>query len=255
MVSPLAGFRKEAVVVNAGGVQIALDIDLRVFAFELQHFQKQIPFAISRTVNAMLLDAQGTVQDQLPRSFTMRPGAVRKGKPWIAHGIQVELSGYRHAEKEGKIGSIDRYMEAQAVGGAKTPFSASHVAIPMVGRGAPRPTLKDITRPSTWPRNIVKRKGTSFAAQKRTPNMLVKGQAFEGVINGLRGIWQPNYVGAGVRGGERGWLRLLWALKPRVKIDARWPLKEEVEYISAARFEDHARDQIRHALATRTPGH
>lgn len=254
----MAARGKDKVTVNAGGLQIGLDIDLRVFAFELQHFQKQIPFAISRTINAMLLDAQEIVRDQLPRSFTMRPGAVRKGMPWVGLGIQVQLSDYRHGGKEGKIGSVDRYMEAQAVGGYKTPHSAGNVAIPMVGRGAPRPTLKDITRPSSWPGNITRattRRGNAMTRRKYDPAALVKGQAFEDTIKGVRGIWQPHYVGGAVRGGERGWLRLLWRLKPRVKIDARWPFKEEVEYVANARFEDHARDQIRHALETRTPGH
>jgi len=179
--------------------------------------EKQIPFAIASALTKTVIDAQKFVRGKLAESFTIR-------SPWVAKGIRITPA--TKTTLAAAVGSVDPFMERQAVGGEKTAKSGA-VAIPQVGRGRPRTTIKSATRPAKWPK-----------AQLRRPTV------FAGSVAGRPGVWQRVKVDGKPR------LRLLYWLRPSVEVKPRWPLLAEVETVVRTRWPTNATNAIGRALRT-----
>lgn len=196
------------------GVNLALNLRLDTSAFDrgLRGFEKQIPYAIAVALTRTAKDARAFVAERLSDHFVIRG-------PFITRGVRYDPA--RKTSLRATVGSVDAFMEAQAVGGIKHARGGREIGIPLVGRGQPRPTLKSVTRPAKWPGAYL-RKGTGFLRE----------------VGGLRGIWSS----------KTG--RLLYALRRSVKIPARWPLEAEVLSVVADKWATHTASALEHALKT-----
>ncbi len=204
-------------------MDIKVKADDSAFRRAMQGFEKQIPYAIARALTATAQDAQTVLKARLDHDFTIRT-------PWVAKGIRIEAA--KKSNIRAVVGSVDKFMEPQAVGGTKKPHEGKLVGIPLVGKGLPRPGIKSVTRPSKWPGAYTE-----------------KGKAFVGSpFGGDEGVWQRVTKGRGK--DRREGLRLLYVMKPEVRLEARWPVQGIVNEVVAARWDDHTVSAIREALDT-----
>ncbi len=197
-------------------------VDARVFTKAMEGFGKQVPYAIARALTSTALDSKTVLQARLPSHFTIRSDWERKG---------IRIDAAKKTNLTATVGSIHDYMDEQAVGGTKK-ARGKYVGIPMEGRGLPRATEKSPTRPSKWPGAY-----------------LAKGKAFVGSpFGGDDAVWQRVRKGRGKKAKDG--LRLLYLMQESVKVPARWPIRQEVEEVVAARWADHTVSAIREALDT-----
>lgn len=192
-------------------------IDTRDFVRQMRGFTQQIPFAVSVALNATAKEAVGFVRSNLTGTFVIR-------SKWVASGVTFNPSSKRNLSVE--IGSRQPYMEAQAVGGKKTPTKGKTVGIPQVGPGRVRRTIKTPTRPGKFPGALAKKPGI-FIASVRFPES--------------PGVWQR------LRSGR---LRLLYSLQPSVTVKPRWDLAGQVGQVVRDRFPDNAVRAMERALQT-----
>lgn len=204
-------------------MNITIKVDDSTFRRAMQGFERQIPYAIARALTATAKDAQAALKAHLDKHFTVRT-------PWVAKGIRIEPA--KKSNLRAVVGSVDKFMEPQAVGGVKKPHEGRMVGIPLVGKGLPRPSIKSVTRPSKWPGGYTAR-GDAFVGKLRTDE---------------EAVWQRVLKGKGK--DRREGLRLLYVMKPEVRLEPRWPIRETVEETVAARWEDNARAAIREAIDT-----
>ena len=207
----------------ADGIDIKVKVDTRAFAKAMKGFEKHMPFAIALALTRTAADCQTVLKSRLDSSFTVRT-------PWVAKGIRIE--GATKTNLRAKVGSIDRFMEPQAIGGGKKPHEGKLVGVPMVGRGLPRSNLKSVTRPSKWPGGYMAT-GKTFIGTLRTDE---------------DALWARITRGKGKN--RREGLRLLYVMKPEVHIPARWPIRAVVGEVVANRWPDHTLAAIKQAIDT-----
>lgn len=217
-------------------IKLEIKIDHKRVARQLGAFVKQTPFALSYGMNLTAGDAVKTIRTDLHRFFTVR-------NAWTAKGVSFKPSTKRNLNVE--IGSKDEYMVAQALGGRKKAKAGGDVAIPLVGRGKPRSSIRSKTPPSKWPKAVTGPSHGSFVGTIKTR----KGP--------VRGVWRRIYRNK--RSGKiaqkkteqsRPGLFLLYQLKGDVKIDKRWPLKRQVETVWAARWPANIKKAMDYAVRT-----
>lgn len=239
----------------ANGIDIR--IDTQPFVEGLREFSRQVPFAVSFAMNQTGKDALAYMRSDVQRIFTIRTNLDRLGinAKWSTkHDLSLVL------------GSEFNISALQVLGGMKTGKGGHDVAVPMVGPGSPRPTITSMTRPSKWPKAQLAESTGTFIGNAKTK----KGE--------VRGVWRRVYrdavtgkiVGGSVRDVRRAsdlktrasilvtgkehrirrGLKLLYELLPSVHIDARWPMREQVEHVFAGRFPVHAQEAIEYAIKT-----
>jgi len=213
-------------------------VDTAPFVEGLREFVRQVPFAMSFAMNSTGKDALAYMRSDVQRIFTIRTNLDRLGinAKWSTkHDLSLVL------------GSEFNISVLEVLGGMKTGKGGHDVAVPMVGPGAPRPTITAMTRPSKWPKAQLADSSGTFIGTVKTK----KGD--------VRGVWRrvgrSEATGKIVRGGGKGkgarhGLKLLYELLPSVNIDARWPMKEQVEHVWAGRFPVHAQEAIEYAIRT-----
>ena len=195
----------------------SVKVEDREFRRAMGHLERQMPYATARALTSTALDAQTVVKARLSRHFSIRA-------PWVARGIRIDPAKKNRLYAE--VGSVDEFMRSQATGGVEK----GRQAIPMVGKGRPRPNVKAVTRKSRWPGALLKK-----------PNTFV-GSPF----GRTEAVWERIKKGKGKAGG----LRLLYTLPESVKIPKRWPLQDEVREVVAKRWADHTASAIKEALDT-----
>lgn len=206
-------------------VGLAIKIDASEFERAMRGFERQIPFAIALALTRTAQDAQAVVKAHLGDEFTIRT-------PWIAKGIRIQAA--KKADLAATVGSVDRFMEPQAVGGIKTALKGKMVGVPMVGKGRPRPTIKAVTRPSKWPGALTKKANVFYGVAGYKPGTL--------------GVWQR--VTRKTEGGKVRGLRLLYALVEKAKILPHWPIKDQVEDVVRQRWAHNTIAAMEHAIKT-----
>jgi hypothetical protein len=198
-------------------VDFRVTFDVKPFARWLDHeIARQIPFATALALTRVAKIAQGVVRAELPRHFTIRT-------PFVAKGIRIRAATKSRLFAE--VGSKDRFMRAQALGGTKTAKEGSHVAIPVGARTTPT----SVTRKGKWPGRLLSRK-RHFVAP---------------LPSGAAGIWR--------RKGPKRRPRLIlqYILSKQAKIQARWPLFATVERVVAAVWQREALKAFDQAFKSR----
>ena len=196
-------------------MDVRIKVDVREVERWLTHARRQIPYALSKAINDTLFDARQALVAELPAYMTIR-------NRWTERGMRVAKAS--KATSTGAVGSMREYMRAQVEGGKK------HGAVPLVGRGRPRPQLKSTTPPSRWPRA-----------------MATRPQVFVGPAGHSRtvGVWQRLPRRAG---GPQ--LRLLYRLPRQVAVKPRYPLAKIVRQVVQSRWAEHCRRAAARALET-----
>jgi len=204
---------------------LGVKVDARVFLRAMKGAERQTPYAQAKALTATAKDAQTVVRYRLDDDLTIRTH-------WIARGIRIRPATKTNLSAE--VGSVDYFMLAQGVGGKRAAKSDHGIAVPMVGRGLPRATIKSTTRPSRWPGALMQKKRSIFI-----------GDPFG---TGTEGLWEKVVKGRGK--ARKPGLRLLYSFVDEAQIPERWHLLQTVEEVVAERWFDHAESAIREALDT-----
>jgi hypothetical protein len=158
--------------------------------------EKQVPFALARSLTVTARDAQVDVKADLPTKFTLR-------NTWTARGIRITPA--RKGTPEAVVGSLEPYMARQETGGNRRPRSHSKIAVPATKQSRVIPKSK---RP---------------AALKGKPRV------FKIVTRFGAGIVQRE-------GKKRYPLKFLYWLKRGVRVKPRFGFKAEVSDTVEKRF-------------------
>jgi len=204
-------------------------VDDKAFRRQMGHCVKQIPYATSKAVNDTAWDSRKALARGLSSVFTTRTKWLDKGSAEEG-GLRVEKATKKTLWAE--VGSRDPFMRTQAVGGERL-HKGQMQAVPLVGKGRPRATSRSLTRPSRWPGALLRKSG---------------GKTFIGdpFKSGKQGVW-ARFAPTRKR---KGWLRLLYNLENKIEIKARWPIKQTVTAVVAARWPVNAIAAIKHAIDT-----
>lgn len=161
----------------------------------------QLPFATALALTRTAQSVQDVARQRLDQVFTIRNN-------WVSKGIQVEAANKRDGfyRMAAKVGSVDKFMVAQELGGEKRPRSGRAVSVPLDIRRS----KKDVTRPSKWPGKLLKGKG---GKRKYFVRELASGE-FKGRMAVLRRVGRDAYP-----------LQVLYLFEPEVEIKPRWQLR------------------------------
>lgn len=198
-------------------VDFRVTFDVKPFARWLdREIAKQIPFATALALTRTAKIAQSVVRAELPQHFRIRTGFVAKG---------IRIRSATKSRLFAEVGSKDRFMKAQALGGTKIAQEGAHVAIPIGARKTP----DSVTRKGKWP-----------------TRMLTKKRHFVAPLpSGVDGVWR--------RKGPKKRPRLIlqYILAKEAKIKKRWPLFETVERVVAAVWQREALKAFADAFKSR----
>jgi hypothetical protein len=104
------------------GIKIRVIDDVERFTRNMDDAaRRQVPFAIARALTWTAKDAQGDVQADLPKRFTLRNN-------WVKNGIRITPA--TKASPQAVVGSLEPFMERQETGGAKRSRGGHRVAVP-----------------------------------------------------------------------------------------------------------------------------
>lgn len=193
----------------------------------LSHLPEQVGYALSRALNETAWQARQRLVADLPETFTIR-------NKWTERGINVKKS--TKANLVAAVGSTRDYMVAQAEGEVRQ----ERLAVPLVGDGRPRVTIKDTTPPRKWPKSLARRRNVFIG---------VAGLGW-GKGGGTHGVWQRTGKPP-VRSREaKTGLRLLYRFPQEVKVKPRWPLKETVEQVVSEVWPEAVTKAVANAIET-----
>lgn len=132
------------------GIRITVRNDFAKTAAKLKAMaKKQVPFAISLTLNQLAREVQAEVKNQIPKNFNLR-------RKWIVNGIRVKSSTKKSLEAA--VFSRDKIMNKHEFGGSKT---SSTTKVWKVGNKVAIPTAlakggraHGIVPEKFWPENL-----------------------------------------------------------------------------------------------------
>lgn len=163
---------------------------------------KQLPFAISRTINDTLKVAQTQFLATLPSHFTLRGKNGNSTKPGTALGFNIKFAS--KSNLVGTLGSRANWWPLQETGGVKR-AEGHRLAIPEIGTA--RPTKTEIIPAKFKPRRLLANTGDTLrgrGGKTRTVKRGVGGFIFK-LHDGRTGVFARI-------GNEE--LRLWYMLKP-----------------------------------------
>jgi hypothetical protein len=100
---------------------------------------KQIPFAVAKTLTWLALDSQKEVRREMPHSFIIRSNRVLQG---------IRITPATKQTNTSVVGSIDDFMALQQTGGVKKPKrTAKNVSIPKSIRASERELIPKRKKP------------------------------------------------------------------------------------------------------------
>lgn len=193
---------------------ISIQIDTGPIVRALEGSTKQIPFAIASALTATAKAGQAEIVDTLGEDMTIRNG-------WTAKGIRIEPA--RKDKLEAAVGSRDRFMALQALGGEREGKDGHAQAIPV----GIRPTPQALTPRSKWPGKMLQKRAVFMAKTH----------------SGRLGIWR--------RTGKAGYpiALLYWIQRGAVHVKARWHLAERFGATAAKVWPGLATAAIERAVA------
>lgn len=199
-------------------MQVSIDTN----ALELKNFlnnvaRQQLPFALSKTVNALAFEARKVEQMKLDDYFEIRTNWLKKkgGMPVIAS------SKNQFPDIHAILGVKDEIAALNATGGVRPGRSAVPLSDDVSGIGvSTREQLNPSKRtlgPGKFPSRIVKK------GPRRTSRRKLKPKPFYATTgSGTKGV----FIRTG--GGNRK-MKALYLFKDRVVINKTWPLIANVE--------------------------
>lgn len=179
-----------------------------------RNWQKQIPYALSQALNGTVLAAQGQLRKDLGKRFIIRSN-------WVSKGLQTRFATKR--DLTAVIGSKDPFMREQELGGDKT-AQQQGMAVP-IGPGGKSPAfrgagLRGKTLKSRWPSALP---GTfTIRTDEGQDLVMQRTERYRSASKGRKG-------GFSIVRNDR--VRVLYTLKKRVKIKARWGMRVSVALI------------------------
>ena len=107
-------------------MEVSLKSNIKEFTKQLDHIQKQqVPYATSRALNDVAVDAQESVVAAIPNVFNNRKKWWLKQQPT---GVKVRFS--KKTDLKASVYSKAYFAEMQEKGGTKTPRASRNLAIP-----------------------------------------------------------------------------------------------------------------------------
>lgn len=217
----------------------------------------QLPFATALTLTRLAQGYREEAKKNLPGKFTIRTG-------WIAKGFRVKTATKR--DLSSAVSQLDPFMALQETGGEKRPTARSTVAVPVQmdrqGHPGARPDPEDVTRPSKWPGALLQGK-RGFIVRLRTGDELVLRRIRRGRKKVRARDAAGHFIassGARRRKGGPKQLRkmgqqdprvsVMYLLKRRVKIRARWGFREAAAQYASREFPTLFRAAWAEALRT-----
>lgn len=200
-------------------------LNIETNALELSDFisgiaRKQLPFALSKTLNGLAYDVRDKEQDNLDQYFTIRSNWLHK------KGAMPVVRSHKNQfpDMHAVLAVRDEVAAMNVTGGTKK--AGSHdMAVPI--EGVTRPFLnpgKETLTKKTWPSRIVKK-----PTRTRRTGRNKKPKPFWGETkSGHKAVFIR-------KGKERSLLRTLYMLKSSVSIQkGKWPLIDNVaDYVDA----------------------
>ena len=193
--------------------------------------REQVPFAIAKALTDTAKEAQATIRQELPQRFTIRT-------PWVAKGIRI-----RSATKQSltaMVYDVDPFMRIQETGGTKASINrrvfdfGDMLAIPVDARRSKR----DVVRKEDWPQNLIE----PFIITAKDGRKYLAVHSLAKKVRGQRGKFT---IGKDVGGN-----RIMYVLKPRVQVPARFGFAETVRKVVVEKFSANLRQSIQLAMAT-----
>lgn len=233
---------------------LTLRVDVQRFERDMQGFERNIPFAISVSLNRTADEAVKELKASADEDLTIRT-------PWVARGIRFQRSTKKDLIV--RVGSVDEFMAGQVLGGKRQDdpgASKPSEAIPMTGRGRPRSTEQSVTRPAKWPGALAERPNTFIGVVKTK-------------VGPLEGVWERIQKKKNIRrqgqwsyvDGKKVWhggrqhvrerkslksVRLLYLFEWKVDLKPKWMLLERVQKTFGERWEGQAVKAMKEAIET-----
>lgn len=215
-------------------IKVNVKVDTKLFDGQMKGFVKQVPFALSRSLNMTAKAALPDLKKSVKHDLIVR-------SPWVPKGIQMRAS--TKTSLEASVGSVDDFMVKQVEGGTKQAQSGK-LAIPLVGQGRGRARKKSITAPDNWPGALAKSDPDVFVgaagyrgkgAKKRKSKRYNKIKTFSDAERGTFAVWRRR---------PKHKLRMVYAFKKQVEVQGRW----DVESIVAASVKEHWPEEVKKAI-------
>jgi hypothetical protein len=199
---------------------------------ELGNVEKQIPFALSRTINRLAdLVLQHTTGELLPRKFTIRSAWW---KPNMKYGFRVRRSS--KSNLTASVKSAADWLPQQEIGGAKT-TSGHRLAIP-TAFWKPR---QEIMRREKKPRAVLAKADFTRKTKGAIRSISsIKSRGFESTINAKSGIWVRTIPGP----------MMLFKLQPSVQIHPRLEFVATESTIVQIALQRTLEEELRAALTS-----
>lgn len=216
-------------------------VDIKQFDAELakveKQWMKQIPFAISRTINAIAYKTQrDTIDRLLPQRFFLRNDWWRPGRKT---GVNYFPSNKKQTPIQAKVNTLAWFMQMQEDGGIKKPRPGQEY-IPVPTRNA-QPNITEMIRPN--------RRFKALAGAGRAGRMTLthKGSPW---IHSLRN-GKPSVA---IRlTSERLPIAVMYIGKSSIKIKPRFGFKDNAQRICDRNFQEIFRREWAAAIATANP--
>ena len=182
--------------------------------------KRQMPFAISRAINDVAIDARRNVVQKFPRHFKVRRKNLAKSAIWVkrSHKNQKPITAIVGTRKWAE------FLTLQAIGGTKKAKRGHRLTIP--------------TR-------LVKRTSTGRIRKADKPRTLRDKPGFQAkeLEEKQRITVRPKR-----RRKTTGKLGIFSLLRKRVKIRKRWPIRREVKEVAARRIGPAFELRLRQAI-------
>ncbi|MHC4711977.1 MAG: hypothetical protein ACYTAN_01725 [Planctomycetota bacterium] len=184
--------------------------------------RRQVPFATSRTLNVLALEAQEAVREGLPRRFKIR-------RRWVPLGVRARFSTKLNLESV--VYDVDEFMLLQETGGVKRARGGHATALP---RGVLGLEKRGDVAARVAPRS------------RRPRAMRQRSRVFVAPIEGGKAraiFWRPTR--------KRYPITFLWRLEPgAMRIKSRFEFTETVQGVVDRRADAVFGRELGRAIAT-----
>ena len=227
-----------------------MQISIKTNAIEAKHFynslaREQVPFAMSRAVNAMAYEARDRGQRNVGRYLDLRTDwLLKKG------AMPVQRSSKRQLPNIHAILAVkDEVAAMAAVGGEKKAKSGS-MAVPFGDTGAGSSTREELNPgrltlgPSKWPGRIIKARKTKGGRKRKATGGDPKPFLMQSNKSGRTFVAQRT-------GKDRKPLEILYELKASVKIPELWPLIYHTTYFVETEYNNYFERELNNAINNR----
>lgn len=234
----------------AGGVTI----NIKTNAIEARHFydslsRQQVPFAMSRAVNALAFQARETEQPKIGKYFDLRTDwLLKKGAMPIVPSRKTQLPNI-HAI----LGVKDEIAAMAATGGTKK-GRGNDLGVPLPNTGAGVSTREALNPgkrtlgPSKWPSRIVRKSKAKKPRRNNTGMVLLNKDPTPFILRGKSG---RVFVMRREDKQRNSKLEVLYELKPSVEVGKLWPLVENVEALVASKYNTEMQKALNDAVKKR----